>query len=332
MKRILALAILSFSFVFSAQAQLKQTPVFSKVTATWCPRCGTWGWDFMEEMKDMYNNGSEAVILGVHYSGNLQNPTAEWFADNLNPIGQPVFFINNTDQNVSTNWTGKIPTIQSDIETLNAEEPVQALSFASAYINENNEIVANVTKSASSFDGSSEYYFGVYVFENNVEETQSPRGASSHPNVLRDVMSNNFWGDLVSDNTTEITEEYTMALNDNWDANNVGLVGILWRKSGSSYIFENSSVVYNVGLLSSAYELIDDAIVDVKSLATEITVSIDADEDYNVSLVNPLGQIVSQNRLYRNLSINTSNLVTGIYTLHISQGNQIMTKQVFVNN
>lgn len=333
MKRILALTVLSFCFLF-AQAQQTKTPVFSKVTATWCPRCGTWGWDFMEEMKDMYNNGSEAVILGVHYSGNLRNPTAEWFADNLQPLGQPVFFLNNTDRNIGSNWSGSVPSLQADIEALNAEEPSQKFSFASAYINEDSEIVANVTKSPANFDSNSEYYFGVYVFENNVQETQSPIGTASHPNVLRDVMSDNFWGDMVQEQniTEDITEQFTMPLNSNWDANNVGLVAVLWKKDGSNYLIENSSVIYNIGLLSSNYELIDEAIVNVKSLATEITVSIDANEDYNVSLINPLGQVVDQKTFNRNTFINTSTLLTGIYTIHISNENQLISKQVFVNN
>jgi hypothetical protein len=331
MKRILALTILSFSFLF-AQAQQTKTPVFSKVTATWCPNCGSWGWDFMEEMKEMYNGGQEAVILGVHYSGNLRNPTAEWFSDNLKSLGQPVFFVNNEDLNATrNNWSSKIPEIQDKFEEISSEQPKQLFSFATTYINENNEIVANVTKSPSSFN-SDEYYFGVYVFENNVEENQSPIGLSSHPNVLRGVMSDNFWGDLTDEISSDITTEYKMALDANWDANNVGLVAILWKKDGNDYIFENSAVIYNIGLLSSDFELIDEELIDIKSFSNQIEISIDTNDDYSVSLINPLGQLVDKQTFNRNISINTSSLVTGIYTVHISQGNQIISKQVFVNN
>lgn len=331
MKRILALTILSLSFLF-AQAQQSKTPVFSKVTATWCPNCGSWGWDFMEEMKEMYNDGQEAVILGVHFSGNLQNPTAQWFSDNLKSLGQPVFFVNNEDLNATrNNWSSKIPEIQAKFEEISNEQPGQLLSFASAYINEENEIVANVTKSSSAF-GSDEYYLGVYVFENNVEENQSPIGLSSHPNVLRDVISDNFWGDLAQEGSSDITTEYKMILDSNWDANNVGLVAILWKKVDNDYIIDNSAVIYNIGLLSSGFELIDEDLVDIKSFSNQIEISIDANEDYIVSLINPLGQLVDKQTFNRNTIINTSSLVTGIYTVHISQGNQIISKQLFVNN
>jgi len=332
MKRILLLSILSFCFLNTEAQQLK-IPVFSKVTATWCTNCGQWGWDFMEEMKDIYNNGQEAVILGVHSSGDLRNPTAEWFARNLRPIGQPVYYIDNQDQSATSgNWSNKILDLENKIKEINSEQVVQEFSFDNAYINENNEIVASLSKSPSSFNTSDEYYFGVYVFENNVEANQTPIGISSHPNVLRDVMSDNSWGDLIADNNTDIiTEEYKMPLDNNWDANNIGLTAILWKKVDDNFIIENSAVIYNIGLLSSDHELINEDIVDIKSLSNQIRITIDANEGYNVSLINPLGQVLNKETFNRTIDINTSNMTSGIYTVHISHKNQFLSKQVFIN-
>lgn len=99
----LALIILS-----SLTVNSQNTPVFTKVTATWCPNCGNWGWEYMETMKDMFATG-DAVVLGAHFSGDLANPTSEWFADNLNSVGQPKFYVNNERITVSSgNWSTKV--------------------------------------------------------------------------------------------------------------------------------------------------------------------------------------------------------------------------------
>ncbi|MBT8234319.1 MAG: Omp28-related outer membrane protein [Saprospiraceae bacterium] len=333
MKKILLLAIL-FGFI-NGYSQGSKTPVLAKVTATWCSKCGTWGWSFMEEMKSAYGQSMDAVILGVHYSGNLENPLGVWYRNNMSASGQPVFLLNNEDQNVfSSNWSARVETVKNKIIDIASEAPAQDFNFINAYVNDADEIVAQVNfRPHMAVDN--DYYFGVYIFENNVEETQATRGTSLHPNVLRDIISDNFYGDLVFSAgdispANNMTREYNKLINPSWNAQQVGLVGILWKKQGTVYEIENAAVIYNIGLLSSNNELIDEDLITVKNRFDNIEINLEDNENYNVSLVNNIGQIIDQKQFAVSTIIETSGLPSGIYTLHFSQDNKRLNKQIFI--
>lgn len=331
MKKILTILLFASFTMINAQDRV---PIFSKVTATWCVNCGTWGWDFMEEMKGKYNNSQDALILGVHYSGNLQNETARWFTDNLDPLGQPVFYFNNEDLNASrNNWSDRIANFETNLEEFKTEVPPVSFSFENAYINEADEIVAIVNMDTPQVN-SGEFYFGVYIFENNVEDVQTPLGSAFHPNVLRGVMANDPYGNFLFDSNSipsgALTMELTSTKENAWSNNSLGLVGILWEKVNDTYLMKNSSVIYNIGLLSSTSSLIDANIVDIQNNNFEINITVDDTEKYNVQLVNNLGQVIANNNFTNKTSIDLQSIETGLYTVHLSQGKNFLSKQIFV--
>ena len=60
---------LSFSNIHAQDVPEVQRTLLTKVTATWCPSCGSWGWSFFEDIIE--DNTGKATFMGAHHSGNL---------------------------------------------------------------------------------------------------------------------------------------------------------------------------------------------------------------------------------------------------------------------
>jgi len=238
--------VLLFTFFSLSVMQAQKTAVISKVTATWCPNCGTWGWSLAEELKSTYaTNDPEGLFLGVHFSGNLQNPTAIWFTNNLNATGQPQFFVNNERTNVnSSNAATRVEDMKTQVsQYFNDNSSNAKMSFATNRVidwdgNFNLEIDIEAME-----ESMNEHYLAVYVYENNVPDSQSGiTGQVMHPNVLREVVSANPYGDiyLTPGQGGRGAEKVSLT----WESNpeyvndNLGFLAIMWEKVGDDYIMD----------------------------------------------------------------------------------------------
>lgn len=331
MKQFLTSLLFICLFV-SVNAQNK-TSVLTKVTATWCPNCGTWGWDYFEELKEVYSNDSKATLLGVHHSGDLRNDVSSWFANNLKFSYQPEFYHNNQDLNVTrNNWEDKVMEMESLVSAYHNESQSTGIGFVNAYT-ENGEIICNISFDASA-KSAGENYFAIYVFENNVENNQSSRGMSLHPNVLRDVIGDSYNGELFTgedeNGNVVFQKEYRMDINAEWDEDNVGLLAVIWKEDNGNYVVENASSVHNIGLLSSSNEILDSDLVSVIYRGHGIEISIDGDDDSELYLFNNSGQLLDKKNFNRTTTIETSQFVPGIYNIQIRQDQKVYTQQVIV--
>ena len=116
-RNIFILLIFSvFSIVLQAQeitVPQTQRPLITKRTASWCPNCGGWGWTFFRNVMD--DNNGKAVFFANHYDGIHTSPTTLALATNFGGVSQPLFFLNNTNQSVSSGSTATqlLCTVQS---------------------------------------------------------------------------------------------------------------------------------------------------------------------------------------------------------------------------
>ena len=322
---------------FSLSAQAQSIAVFSKVTATWCPNCGTWGWDLMEAMKAEYANGNEALILGVHYSGDLKNPTAEWFAQNLNAQGQPQFFVDNTRISVgSSNWQSQMATIEEMIANDQPKNTAQ-FKFVNAFINGQGEIETNIEFEPLSEVPENDLYFAVYIFENNVLNSQAGLGGTTaeHPNVLRRAISASPEGELFatagnSVTTLGATANFKATVQDNWQPEELGLLAIAYEKTDDGFIINHAKAAQNIGLLSSDDNVLDANNFVVINDATSINVKSTDDVKYNCTLLDAQGKIIQSAILDRELSMATGQLTAGIYILNIQNKGKYFSQKVFI--
>ena len=117
----ISILVSSLTIGFSQDVPEVQQSLITKITATWCPNCGGWGWTFFENIYD--DNADKALLIAAHYSGELQTSVSSDFADNFNISYQPFFILGNENQNVNgetVSWRRENETVFPS-ERLNAE-------------------------------------------------------------------------------------------------------------------------------------------------------------------------------------------------------------------
>ncbi len=244
MKRILftiTIVLFYLNAIISQDVPEIQKSLITKITATWCPNCGSWGWTFFENIYE--DNADKALIIAAHYSGELQTTVAADFATNFNVNYQPYFIVGNENQNVtSINVTAKRAVVQNLVDNNYELSPVVN---AGLVVTKNGNTLDVQTKTRFFQNTDGEYYLGVYVIEDGVVNYQTNQGDDAvHKNVLRAGMSGSSFGELISIGSvsaeTEITKDYSIDII-GWNENNLEIATILWKKEGSSYIYENSN-------------------------------------------------------------------------------------------
>jgi len=318
-------------------ATAQKRAVMSKVTATWCPRCGGYGWDIMETLKADYNqNGDDALVLGVHYSGNLQTPVSQWMASNLKVSGQPQFFVSNENYFVtSSNWQAKVDEIKSGVsDYLNNQS-----SFADATI-QTYDVVAdngdlNINVQVTSQDSPDDLYLGVYIYENNVMDVQAGRsGMVAHPNVLREALTSENFGVQIRTAGTQgadnQTYTYAWTPNAEYDIDNIGVLAIVWRKQGDDYVLDYSTAISTFASVTSDVEELDASIFTISNDDSYINILANNSNLYIVDLYNSAGQSIKQTSFSNRTSIASNDLTSGIYILTLTDGNKRLTKKIHI--
>ena len=220
-----------------------QKPLFTKVTATWCPHCGTWGWEYMESM--VGTNEEDALIIGAHHSGVLQSAAGQFLQSNFRTQSQPRFVLNNTDLGVSRNNLAEKETEARNVIVAEGTEDAQINVGLIATMGESSIDVKSSTKNFVALDG--EYYLALYLIEDKVIATQSSVGPdANHPFVIRTAFgAEQFGTQLFSGAVTDFSydADHSISIDAEWDTENLYVYGIIWRKEGDTYIYENGNSI-----------------------------------------------------------------------------------------
>jgi len=344
MKRIFTL-FLAIIMTITIQAQIvpeEQQSLITKVTATWCGNCGTWGWSFYEDISA--DNDDKALMMKAHYSGDLQNSIGQEMGTNFNITGQPRFFVNNTDQNITpSNTTTKRTEVANAVNDIASQTPiVNAAVDVTITVGEINFEVKTKFFAATS----GEYYTNVYIVEDNVIANQSGQSTganTSHQDVVRGAVDANTFGQLVVDGSAgmnmEVNHSYVIQTDPTWDIENLEFIAVVWSKSEGVYSFENGSSSTNV-VISSTEDIADEIDLSVKPtlLEDETTVSLTLEEqtDLSINLYDLNGKVVRQIQQgnlptgNHQFTIQKDNLAAGMYIVNIQTAKGIATKKIIV--
>ena len=300
-------------------------PILSKTTATWCPRCGDWGWSFMEEMKDEFEDGS-AMVLGVHYLGStLENETAIWFADNLGSIGQPRFYVNNTNISVTgANWQDQIQVAKDERDAL-LGTTVDVLGVSSA------DLDGNVLRVQVNVNGLTDpdAYLGVYIYEDKVEASQAG-GVSDdiHPNVLRAAMSVDPEGIAINNDGFWT---FNKSLESDWVRDELGVLLILWQKVDDNFIIRSSQAIDNIIARSGVEGQLEESDFEIIQNVSSITINASESGAHNLSLNDMTGRAIVVNKFEQQITIDHGQVPSGQYILLIERDGKYMSKKIFIN-
>lgn len=222
--------------------------LYTKLTATWCGPCGSWGWDLSKEINEEIEG--TATGLGVYGSASsrMTNSTAVAFFSDFGGTGYPNFALNGSDL-TERSESGGIFTATTKTNIVDAAMefaglPVQVGIGGNATMVDG---VLNVDLAVKPFVGQEgEFYVAAYVVEDKVMEIQSGQsGTVEHHNVLRGSMNGEtygvaFTGDLSAGIQTDL-ETMDYGVDPEWNQDNISVVAVVWKKEGNKYTFVNSS-------------------------------------------------------------------------------------------
>lgn len=240
---VLASILTTVSPVAAQQVEEKQYSLITKRTATWCPLCGGWGWNFFKSL--ISDNKEKAILWAAHHSGDLVNSVSEDITSNLGGFGQPRFYVNNDDKNVtSSNTATKRQQIRDEVDD-NFQKSPQVNAGLRCNVSGRN--LSCDTRVVFFQNDTGHFYVSVYIIENGVINDQAGRGNNvSHPYVLRGNMHDSSFGVRITDDTviasgSEYTFQFNKDLPNEWEIDSLYLTAIIWDKQGDTYYFQNGS-------------------------------------------------------------------------------------------
>ncbi|WP_235295664.1 Omp28-related outer membrane protein [Portibacter marinus] len=239
--RILYTLLFCFLTTFSfAQSQsTKQKTLVTKRTATWCPNCGNWGWDFAKALEELENDN--AILVKAHYSGDLLSQAAVDITKNFDAIYQPEFYLNEVRQDVgNSSWSGKVSEFDKAINE-NAERDARVGFEISANI-EGSTITTEVTLEVLQ-DLQGNYFLATYLLEDGVINDQSGRGNDVvHDHVLRASLTGESFGQEIFIEGADAGSTLSLGYENTGEEFQSGIFRILtvvWKKEGERFTVEN---------------------------------------------------------------------------------------------
>ena len=223
--------------------------LYSKVTATWCGPCGSWGWDLNKTITDEL--GDKAIPSSIYGSASskMTNATAQKLATDFSASGFPSFYFNGSNR-TEYSESGGVYSGQTKTNVTNAAD-----EFANSPVEMG--VGGNVTWDGNTMtlnwavktfkDQTGTFKIGAYVLEDGVMEIQAGKtGSVAHKHVLRDKITNDiygidFTGNLSADSYTELDAQ-TYAVDPSWNMDNIEIITIVWKDNGNGgYDFVNAA-------------------------------------------------------------------------------------------
>ena len=339
---LFALTIILFSFnaVEAQTVPNRQQSLITKITASWCPNCGGWGWDFYENI--YADNSNKALMIKAHYSGDLENQVAQDFAANFNVNYQPYFILGNDNQNVTpSNASSKRNSIKTMVDDIYLTSPI----VNTGLIVEKNGNTLNVATKTHFFQQTQgEYYLGVYVIESGIVSFQQGIGNNAvHNNVIRASFSDNSFGELLDDGTITESSEYLHDFSidlGSWNIVDLEIAIIIWQKVGDSYQYVNSSSTSEIGTVGVTSISEDEISFNVLPTITNSNATIELNlkngqSNIQLELVDPSGKrlaTIFEGRAVagvQTFDVNKSLVKSeGLYFIVLRSGDSVSTKKI----
>jgi len=235
-----------------------QIPLITKISASWCPHCGGWGWSFFDGL--LADNAGKAIMMTTHYSGDYRTDEGAAMASNFGIIGQPEFYLGTNKISANSgNYSSMIPMVSSNVSSQRSEKPMVQSGLK---LSLQTSGLLKVEAKAKFFESTNgEYYMGLYLVENDFVGPQAGQGsAAQHKNIFRASLMDHTFGDLLGAGMmaadTEMDMETTFDLNaSGFQAGNIEIIAIIWEKVGTKYQYVNANSSKSIQLVSANEEV-----------------------------------------------------------------------------
>lgn len=208
-----------------------------KVTATWCPPCGDWG---AEYVNNIYNDFSgNAEVISVHDDSDFGVDIGYNLMSILNPTGVPSFYLG-LDPMGNSGYGNVSDLISADLSTTN-----QASMAVEHSILDGNMLIRVQSQLENQFSGDN-CYLALYIMEDGQVAPQQVSGVGEvvdyvHNHTLRTEANGSTFGMPITFEDGKNLTEVTAALVPDpiWNHGNLYVVAVIWQQNGSTYDFIN---------------------------------------------------------------------------------------------
>ncbi|MEM9547435.1 MAG: T9SS type A sorting domain-containing protein [Bacteroidota bacterium] len=308
MKRLLALALFAFTTINVNAQEISEDQwiLIQKKTADWCSLCGSWGWNFKNDLLEDFE-GENVVFWMVHFSSNndLDTPTAKAISNNFGSAPQPSFFIENDNQNVTSGTAAeKRDLINIFVETFSGNPPQAGVGSVAVFDGEKITTTSRV-KFLQELAGG-DYWLASYLVDDELISFQAAQSSSAvHENILmHSFHGTNYFGENVITGAVAANEEFTIdgELDFSGQTNipdysdGYSIVTVLWARVAGEYTPVNLNRQPITAIVSTNDVLSN---VDISAFhlgAGQVNLNITSDEkinNANISLFNINGQTVA---------------------------------------
>lgn len=259
MKKIYALVLSTF-FMGNIIAQSEwmvpeeNIGMVTKITATWCNPCGTWGWEAMEGLIETHSEDHIVVSMYAPSSSKLYNEEAEKLADEIGYSGTPNFAGNGLDQGTA------VASATAIVDTFISAPIVAVPAYAIEWVNADTIVIEVKTKFFENMDGS--FVLDVFMVEDHVVEEQSGHDDDvPHHMVVRkgfsplkDSTNYILVGSAASGD--EITKKYFIEVEAEWNWEDLHIMSTLWMENPEDpedLLYINGQKTWQEGELTIGY-------------------------------------------------------------------------------
>jgi hypothetical protein len=339
MKIIVSIATflsVNLCFTFGQEINKSQWTLMVKRTADWCSNCGSWGWNFKSKCLEEFKNEPFAFVA-MHTSGNLFSPASTKLSNLFTGAGQPIFYVDGTDINVSSGNINSSLNEVKDILAFNKSVGAFAgIGIDAIYNPSNNKINIKSKVEVLQDIDESEMSINFYILQDKIAYQSNIGNNAEHKNVLLKSAFENGQGEEIFKGQilkgSIYSKDATIDVG-NEDHTSLSVLAVLWNKSNNKYLYFNSYEV-PVKLQSATDDRSNEILFSTFSNeASDIVVTLDhaqTDGNLSISLSDVQGRILQKltNIQQTNVLSNPGN--PGIYFVSVNSKNRSATKQVIV--
>jgi hypothetical protein len=338
--------------------QKRSVALIDKLTATWCPPCGGWGWQTVEEL--IAETEGKALFMSLYVgdtkndNGKLRNPISESLAPNFTTTsGLPNFGVNgieHTSAYVSdkrSDIAGLKAACLSSVDAFGATTPIA--SPACAMRIEGNILTVD-TKVQFWSDAEGDYYLAAYLIEDSVINMQRTPDSiwtnAPHRKVLRGSLSGKPFGELVAGGSINAGQLYDRQFRftitePGWVKRKLQVYTVLWRKQYNDYKYVNAS---------SSEEMQQTTTIpvaeDIQELhlfpnpacgAATLSIALKGPQTIHILMTNMTGHILYQKQNYKagngrsTIILPLSGVAAGVYNVSVYTSNGAVTRRLTVS-
>lgn len=310
--------------------------------ATWCPYCGTWGWDLKDQMLAEFKNDN-VIFMSVDYSGDLTNPTAKEFDSNFGGVGQPIFYVDGVNINATaTNGTTKVQETRLEVDFKKDERPYIGVGV-SPVLDDAGVLTANTKmKFLQDVEGGN-YFIGMYLLEDVLAPQASRTGNQLHKNVLRASLLPAVFKNTVATGPVNKDTEFqaTGVLTDlKGEADKYKVLSVVWtyNPSTNKYLFHNAFIA-PVKKITATHDAQNDNVNFTAFQAESGNIVISLDKNVQVTssteiIVTDLsGKIIKQESsdiIHNGTAQIETNYTPGMHIISFKNNGKVSSKKVML--